>query len=201
MGLVYNFRVLHAVPRHWRSERGERTACHVRLFLLYSAHQTSNKRLYSAILSDITTPENRSKTLAYVGIAFAICFCIGPPIGAYFASQPLPSSINTWGIELNAYATPAIMTLVLLVLETIFLIVFLPETRGQVHHPTAKESEGVNGSAHANGNGSQAVPKAEASTDERIRRLSSLRHLHFLFVGLFSGVEFTLTFLTFDCKS
>lgn len=170
----------------------------------YSAHQTSNKRLCSAILSDVTTPENRSKTLAYVGIAFAICFCIGPPIGAYFASQPLPSSINTWGIELNAYATPALITLVLLVLETVFLIVFLPETRGKVHHPTAKDqrpSEKVSGSARANGNGSQAVPKVKASTDERIRRLSSLRRLHFLFLGLFSGVEFTLTFLTFDCKS
>jgi hypothetical protein len=120
-----------------------------------------------------------------------------------FASQPLPSSINTWGVELNVYATPAIITLVLLVLETIFLIAFLPETRGKVHHPTAKEqnqSEKING-AHANGNGS--VPKAKspkASADERIRRLASLRRLHFLFLGIFSGVEFTLTFLTFDCK-
>lgn len=33
----------------------------------------------SAILSDVTTPANRSKALAHVGIAFAICFCIGPP--------------------------------------------------------------------------------------------------------------------------
>ncbi|KAF8745980.1 hypothetical protein AX14_004272 [Amanita brunnescens Koide BX004] len=161
-----------------------------------------NVQLAIAILSDVTTPENRSKTLAYVGIAFAICFCIGPPIGAYFASQPLPSSINTWGVELNVYATPAMITLVLLVLETIFLIVFLPETRGKVHHQTAKDqsqSEKVNGSAHANGNGS--VPEAKpqkASADERIRRLSFLRLLHFLFLGIFSGVEFTLTFLTFD---
>lgn len=30
----------------------------------------------SAILSDITTPANRGKALAHVGIAFAICFCV-----------------------------------------------------------------------------------------------------------------------------
>ena len=34
--------------------------------------------------------------------------------------------------------------------------------------------------------------------EQRLRTLSILRHLHFLFLGIFAGVEFTLTFLTFD---
>ncbi|THH02755.1 hypothetical protein EW026_g164 [Hermanssonia centrifuga] len=181
-----------------------------------------------AILSDITTPANRAKALAHVGIAFAICFCIGPPIGAYFASRPLPTSFSASGFELNVYATPALLTLVLLLLETIFLAVALPETRGKrAQVPTEKahtnghaNGNGVshaNGTANGNGvsngngttngngvskeangkaNGYHAEPKASAA--QRMDTLKTLRKLHFMFLGVFSGVEFTLTFLTFD---
>jgi len=200
---------------------------------------------FSAILSDISTPQNRAKALAHVGIAFAICFCIGPPIGAYFASRPIPSSFTASGFELNVYAAPAFLTLVLLVLETIFLAVALPETRGKkaaVANGIA-QTEKVNGHAngHANGhtnghaNGTtnghtnghtngvangkangeangkangEANGKANgsanghvakiASVEERLSLLKLLRRHHFLFLGVFSGVEFTLTFLTFD---
>ncbi|EGO02190.1 hypothetical protein SERLA73DRAFT_178004 [Serpula lacrymans var. lacrymans S7.3] len=149
-----------------------------------------NVQLAIAILSDITTPANRSKALAHVGIAFAICFCIGPPIGAYFASQPVPPSVNTWGHELNVYAVPAIITLVLLVAETIFLAVALPETRSKKplseYDDSAEDSKSNKTSHH------------RASVQTRISLLKTLRRLHFLFLGLFSGVEFTLTFLTFD---
>ncbi|KAJ6628741.1 major facilitator superfamily domain-containing protein [Mycena sp. CBHHK59/15] len=130
-----------------------------------------NVQLAIAILSDVTTPVNRSKALAHVGIAFAICFCIGPPIGAYFASRPLPASMNTFGLDLNVYAVPAVITLVLLVAETLFL---------------------------ATNGASSSKPARKASIEQRIRILKTLRGLHFMFLGIFSGVEFTLTFLTFD---
>ncbi|KAK7470521.1 hypothetical protein VKT23_001946 [Stygiomarasmius scandens] len=151
-----------------------------------------NVQLAIAILSDVTTPANRSKALAHVGIAFAICFCIGPPIGAYFASRPLPS-INTFGIELNVYAMPALLTLVLLTVETLFLIFALPETRGK---GLRGKNEDKNTTEKAT-NG--AVKTARADTvQKRIELLNSLGFVHFLFLGVFSGVEFTLTFLTFD---
>jgi MFS family permease len=154
-----------------------------------------NVQLAIAILSDVTTPANRSKALAHVGIAFAICFCIGPPIGAYFASKPLPA-ISTFGIELNVYAVPAIITFVLLSVETIFLIVALPETRGKGIKPIpqakAKSNEkSTSGAAVSNASKSQSI-------EQRIQTLKSLRIFHLLFLGIFSGVEFTLTFLTFD---
>ncbi|KAF7332006.1 MFS DHA1 sub-family [Mycena kentingensis (nom. inval.)] len=144
--------------------------------------------LRSAILSDITTPAERSKALAHVGIAFAICFCIGPPIGAYFATRPLPASFNTWGLEFNVYVVPAAITLVLLLAETLFLIVALPETRGRrVVAPGEKAATT-----------SATKPLKKASVEQRVRTLRTLRWLHFFFLGVFSGVEFTLTFLTFD---
>ncbi|GLB33913.1 putative MFS DHA1 sub-family protein [Lyophyllum shimeji] len=162
-----------------------------------------NVQLAIAILSDVTTPANRSKALAHVGIAFAICFCIGPPIGAYFASRPLPPSMNSWGPELNVYVVPALLTLVLLVAETAFLMVFLPETRGHSVRavPQGKE-QSETAAAHVNGHGDTAngtsKPKRRFSVEQRIATLESLRRLHFLFLGIFSGMEFTLTFLTFD---
>ena len=173
---------------------------------------------YSAILSDVTSPATRSKALAHVGIAFAICFCIGPPIGAYFASRPLPKSMNSWGPELNVYAVPAFLTLVLLVAETIFLVVALPETRNkgiQASQEKEKTANGVshangtshtngtshaNGKTHVNGNGTLKPPVPKRTIEGRLQLLKSLRHTHFLFLALFSGVEFTLTFLTFDCE-
>ena len=149
----------------------------------------------SAILSDITTPANRAKALAHVGIAFASCFCIGPPIGAYFASRPVALG-QYLGTELNVYAAPAILTLVLLVAETAFLAVALPETRGK--KPTVQSPEKT-----TNGTSGEHTKKDEGATpvrsaEQRLKTLKSLRLLHFLFLGIFSGVEFTLTFLTFD---
>ncbi|KAG1806701.1 major facilitator superfamily domain-containing protein [Suillus plorans] len=146
-----------------------------------------NVQLATAILSDISTPRNRSKALAHVGIAFAICFCIGPPIGAYFASRPVPLFVGALQMELNVYAVPALLTLVLLIAETLFLTVALPETRNT--QPDKPE-------VHANGK-LNAV-SAVRSVQERTEILRVLRKLHFLFLGIFSGVEFTLTFLTFD---
>ncbi|KAI0304236.1 MFS DHA1 sub-family [Russula brevipes] len=157
-----------------------------------------NVQLAIAILSDITTPANRAKALAHVGIAFAIAFCIGPPIGAYFASQPVPLGQTVLDMELNIYAAPAMLTLILLVAETVFLAVALPETRGKmlpVQSP--EESDEHSAADHDHGRIRKGTGvKTDAETPPIRTQLS--RVLHFLFLGVFSGVEFTLTFLTFD---
>ncbi|KAL4241897.1 MFS transporter superfamily protein [Abortiporus biennis] len=171
-----------------------------------------NVQLAIAILSDVSTAANRSKALAHVGIAFAICFCIGPPIGAYFASRPLPSTFRTSGFELNVYATPALITLILLLLETAFLVFALPETRGKRIQTTqngepktngngvanGKTNGTANGNGKANGHSNGHASPKPATVEQRLALLKKLRKTHFLFLGIFSGVEFTLTFLTFD---
>ncbi|PCH41111.1 MFS DHA1 [Wolfiporia cocos MD-104 SS10] len=161
-----------------------------------------NVQLAIAILSDVSTPATRAKALAHVGIAFAICFCIGPPIGAYFASRPLPPSFTASGIELNVYATPALLTLVLLVLETIFLAVALPETRGKrAQAPEQTKQDLTEKKPEQTSKAGESVESHSApnvSVEQRLALLKTLRRLHFLFLGVFSGVEFTLTFLTYD---
>jgi len=172
-----------------------------------------NVQLAIAILSDITTPKNRAKALAHVGIAFALCFILGPPIGAYFASNPMPLPFAN--AELNIYATPAILTLILLSVETAFLAWALPETRGKTPIKSRKgspvQTNGVNGhcvngngvNGHGmNGNSTHDSKSVKQNSQEDIARrlkiLSSLKYVHCAFLGVFSGVEFTLTFLTFD---
>lgn len=64
-------------------------------------------------------------------------------------------------------------------------------------------SEKANGKANGHTNGSATngqSPQITRALDvkRRLGLLKTLRQLHFLFLGLFSGVEFTLTFLTFD---
>jgi len=103
------------------------------------------------------------------------------------------------------------ITLVLVSVETVFLYAFLPETKG-FKAPVDEKSNAEKTSSTAKLNKARTVP-------ERINLLGNLRLLHFLFLGIFSGtvllhivimllltlrpitgVEFTLTFLTFDCK-
>jgi hypothetical protein len=120
--------------------------------------------------------------------------------GAYFASRPLPPAFDALGLQLNIYAAPAILTLVLLLLETLFLAVALPETRATRMHIV-----GIDGNkANVDGTSTSvlATTRGSASTvKERVGTLAILRRLHFLFLGIFSGIEFTLTFLTFDRKA
>ena len=156
-----------------------------------------NVQLAVAILSDVTSAADRSRALASVGIVFAICFCVGPPIGAYFASRPFPPSIIQ-GLELNIYATPAALTLALLVLETVFLAAALPETRLSQKKEGKSTEFDLGDEAPPSPTTSRSVQLRGKSVNDRLRLLKSMSTLHFLFLGTFSGVEFTLTFLTFD---
>ena len=106
------------------------------------------------------------------------------------------------------YALPAALTLILLALETIFLIFALPETRGKAIPSSKPAANGTtngtaNGKANGTANGSASGVTQTSRQDTvagRIQMLKKLQRLHFLFLGVFSGVEFTLTFLTFDRK-
>jgi hypothetical protein len=102
--------------------------------------------------------------------------------------------VNNFSLELNLYAVPALLTLVLLILETIFLVIALPETRGK-GIKSSQSYKTKSGEKSAKGYSNVSKPR---SVEQRLQTLKSLRIVHLLFLGVFSGVEFTLTFLTFD---
>ncbi|GBC08704.1 hypothetical protein RclHR1_08320003 [Rhizophagus clarus] len=151
-----------------------------------------NVQLSIAIVSDVTTQQTRSRHLALVGIAFAISFTLGPALGAYFASKDLaklfPQFVE-WG--LNPYSMPAFVALILLSVETFYLYIALPETAKISNETSSQQEESLNTIEKSQNNNTISV-------SERRSNLKILNWIHFLYLFFFAGMEFTLTFLTFD---
>ncbi|ORY42058.1 MFS general substrate transporter [Rhizoclosmatium globosum] len=160
-----------------------------------------NVQMSIAMISDITTPETRSKGLALVGIAFSLGFTVGPPIGAYFASIDLLERfpfLKPYGV--NSYSSPAIFALALIVIETAYMAAFLPETLGFKKATTSTPEATTTTTPKPPKTTSDATATATPSQTEKQaeKTLSLLSLFHFLFLFFFSGMEFTLTFLTYD---
>lgn len=79
------------------------------------------------------------------------------------------SNTTSW----NVFAFPAAISLVLLVLETLYLLVKLPETRTWAKKGIVQAKE----------------PKAKASVEDRLTRLKQLGRAHGMFLFFFSGVS------------
>ncbi|KAK3836386.1 MAG: major facilitator superfamily domain-containing protein [Linnemannia elongata] len=178
-----------------------------------------NVQLSIAMISDITTPATRSKGLAMVGIAFAIAFTIGPALGAYFANKDLVAAwpwLAQYG--LHPFSGSALLALVLLTVESLYLYAKLPETNSEswrlaVQQTVQQETTDASGSSSSSTpvtHGSTATTKSASTSSsptaaldqEKIQSLqqsylSVLSFTHFAHLFLFSGMEFTLTFLTF----
>ncbi|KAJ3156263.1 hypothetical protein HDU86_004027 [Geranomyces michiganensis] len=169
-----------------------------------------NVQMSIAVISDITTAETRSKGLALVGIAFSLGFTVGPPLGAYFTSVNLLEAIPFLrGLPVNQYSSPALFAFILILIETAYLFAALPETRD--YNKTAAAASRNTSGATTTTESTAAKPSmrdvavgptppslpppAPSSPNSRINTLSLL---HFLFLFFFSGMEFTLTFLTHD---
>ncbi|RUP49824.1 major facilitator superfamily domain-containing protein [Jimgerdemannia flammicorona] len=153
-----------------------------------------NVQLSIAIISDITTKETRSWGLALVGIAFAISFTFGPSLGAYFASLDLSGSFPSlvaWG--LNPFSAPAMLALTLLTIETLYLWLFLPETNAAI--PSDKTH--TLPVSHVKRPPSLS-PSVTSPAQIRLANLTLLSYAHLAHLFVFSGMEFTLIFLTFD---
>ena len=129
-----------------------------------------NVQLTIAMISDISSKQEKTRNLALVGICFAVAFTIGPPFGAY---------LTTIGSNKDEFHTTAIFSFCLILLETLVLVLYLPETIN-----TRKQQEQE-----------KLVKVVEVVPTNKQWKLNLV---HFMFLFCFSGMEYTLTFLTFD---
>ena len=132
-----------------------------------------NIQLATAIAADISDEAQRGSTMAIVGACFSIAFTFGPTLGAALAS------ITT--VAANPFATAAGFSLLLIVTETVYLYLYLPETRPT--RPSAAE---------------KAASKPESAAEKKGRHTNApwlLNLIHLLFLMPFSGLEFSLPFL------
>ncbi|KAI1276420.1 major facilitator superfamily domain-containing protein [Xylaria sp. FL0933] len=132
-----------------------------------------NVQLATAIAADISDENSRGSTMALIGACFSIAFTFGPALGAYL------SSIGT--VAANPFATAAAVSLSLIVTETVYLYFALPETL-PLKAEKSKTSE----------------PAAEPAPVTRTNSHTALNAVHFLFLLFFSGMEFSLPFMTYD---
>ncbi|KAI0476565.1 MFS general substrate transporter [Xylariaceae sp. FL0804] len=140
-----------------------------------------NVQLATAIAADVSDERSRGATMALVGACFSVAFTFGPALGAYLGSVPL--------VAANPFAAAAGVSLALIVTETVYLYVALPETR-----PAKKEEAGA---ASSSGKTAAQQPAA-ASTTTRTNPPALLNAVHFVFLLFFSGMEFSLPFMTYD---
>ena len=140
-----------------------------------------NLSVATAIVADVTSSENRSKGMAFVGIAFALGFIFGPAIGGLLSmidlTQTNPALI-AYGI--NPFSVPAAFAAVLGLIN--FVLIF------SKYKETLKEKN------------------TTKRTSNPLKLLKPLPYPgvnranlgYFLFITLFSGMEFTLTFLAVE---
>lgn len=138
-----------------------------------------NIQLAMAIATDISTDQDRGKTMALVGVCFSVAFTFGPALGAALA--------NVTTVAANPFATAAGVSLALIVTETVYLYYALPETH-------------VVNRSQANGSAMKKKTPA-ASTHQRTNSHFLLNLTHFSFILFFSGMEFSLPFMTYDLFS
>jgi MFS family permease len=124
---------------------------------------------------------------ALVGIAFATAFTFGPPLGAYFTSFDL-STISPTLVKYGVYefSSPAVVALALLAIEVVYIMAFLPETSN------------LHKSKHRKEEGSQTTTEQASLVSRNLANLRTLNIIHALHLFIFSGMEFTLVFLTYD---
>ncbi|XP_060690615.1 major facilitator superfamily domain-containing protein 10 [Hemiscyllium ocellatum] len=151
-----------------------------------------NVSLSTAIIADLPSPRARSKGMAMIGVAFSLGFTIGPMIGAYFASST--------GKDGSFFLQTAQLALVFAVSDLIFIFLFLPETLPRQKRGTSISATFQNAidllSPVALLKFSAVQQRAEFPSPEGMRTLKILGLVYFLYLFLFSGLEYTLSFLT-----
>ncbi len=139
----------------------------------------------SAVVADVTQTKNRSKGMAFVGIAFALGFIFGPAIGGALTQVNLEEIFPAWvQYGVNPFSAPAALAAILTLFNLYSLIFKFKETL-----PKEKRGEGE---IHRSAN----PLKLFAPLPVKETNQTNLAYFFFLFA--FSGMEFTLTFLAVE---
>lgn len=147
----------------------------------------ANVQLANAIVADVTDESRRGASMALVGACFSVAFTFGPMLGAGLSSVEI--------VAANPFITAALVSLALILLETVYLWACLPETHPRLTTLNHEDEDETGSSPRTN-----QSPKAQSTTSAALRahtnNPATLNALHFLFLLPFSGLEFSLPFLT-----
>lgn len=148
---------------------------------------SGNLAVASAAIADVTPAEQRSKGMAIIGIAFALGFVFGPALGGLGHAWQQSQSSEYWfgllpWLPWHPFTLTALMATVLATINVWFILAKFPET---IHLP----------------NRGTVWRTANLWTLLRPHQRPQLRRInysYFLYIFIFAGMEFTLTFLTVE---
>ncbi|XP_039493910.1 major facilitator superfamily domain-containing protein 10 [Drosophila santomea] len=149
-----------------------------------------NISLCMSVITDVSSVKTRGRGMALVGVAFSLGFIVGPMIGALFAIFSDKSG-STW------FVLPSLLAFGLAVGDLLVLACCLRETlpkEKRVKEISSALSYGLqllNFSAIFRFAAIKNVPKKD------IAALRSIGLIYFLYLFLYSGLEFTVTFLMY----
>jgi MFS family permease len=134
-------------------------------------------------------------TQAVIGIAFSIGFLLGPMIGAAFSVWG-KSTAETAGDSFTIFQYPALFALSLSLLDIALLVFAFPETLPEEKRARSL-GHGMLGTLHLINPLSLFRFRALSKINSKdLRSLRLLGICYFLYLFLFSGLEYSLTFLT-----
>lgn len=140
-----------------------------------------------ASLADLKDQKAKSKGMAMIGVAYSIGFTVGPMIGAYMSTYIKHDS--------SFFYLPAYFAFCICIIDILFVYFFLPETL-----PEEKRAKSFVTSAK---DASQLISPLKIFTFESVDLTphercgaSVIGLAYFMYLFFFSGLEFTLTFLT-----
>ncbi|CAI9738846.1 facilitator superfamily domain-containing 10-like [Octopus vulgaris] len=147
-----------------------------------------NISLSTAIVTDVSSAEKRGRGMALIGIAFSLGFIIGPFIGAMFSKSA--------GKQQGLFVLPGLFAFALILTDIMFIIFYLNESL-----PPGKRAKSLSSSWRQTSHLLNPMSLFRFTVVRPLKEtdMSSIRIIgcvYFLYLFIFSGLEFTLTFLT-----
>ncbi|KAM4576606.1 major facilitator superfamily domain-containing protein 10-like isoform 1-T2 [Odontesthes bonariensis] len=161
------------------------------LFRVIGGICKGNVSLCTAIIADLPCPKARNRGMAIIGVAFSVGFTFGPLMGAFFA-------ISSRTTENVFYQIPALLALVFSAADLLFIWLMLPETLTKdIKASSAECSDSRDLLNPLSLFHFTAVTRTnDPPSKEKMQKLRVLGLVYFCYLFLFSGLEFTLSFLT-----
>lgn len=144
-----------------------------------------NLSVATAVVADVTQENNRSKGMAFVGIAFAFGFIFGPALGGICSLLDLSAvypSLIKYGI--NPFSTPALLAAALSLINLIFIASRFEETLPQDKRKVVTNKRVIN--------------PFKLLKPLPYENVNLTNYSYFIYITAFSGMEFTLTFLALE---
>jgi MFS family permease len=119
-----------------------------------------------------------------MGIAFGLGFLFGPAIGGILTQVDLAAMIPVLGTYMTPFAAPAMLSLILGIINCIWVSKALTETLPEEKRKAAQASASSQKLVRDGLFGSSSIPRTNRA--------------YFVFILIFSGLEFTLPFVAAD---